>query len=159
MKYFLLLPCLLIFSACVKEVKKADNSRYETLQDVLKNNGREQSLEGVESTGLTNFQFDNLIRDLDKQISSCLRAGIKQPLHNISIVIIIAVNSDRTIKNVRIQDQLRYSNDSFYRAITDEVLKAVKHQDCKVLNISKEYSNYYDVWKEIEFNVNPAEML
>ena len=74
-------------------------------------------------------------------------------------MLLITVNPDRMVKNVRVQDQLRYSSDSFYRAAADAARRAVYHPDCKVLDIPPEYSEFYDEWKEIEFNFDPAEML
>lgn len=142
------------------------DSLLKNLQDEETSNGEndddkpaeeKQAPDAVLSKKLTMTQIDALIARLRVQFAGCwgVVAGAREA-EKIAVVLLITVNPDRTVKNVRVQDQWRYTNDSFYRAAADAARRAVYHPDCKILDVPEDY---YDEWKEIEFNFDPAEML
>jgi len=142
-------------------------SLLKNLQDEETSNGdlenkdkpaeEKQAPDAVFSNKLTITQIDAMVAKLRTQFAGCwgVVAGAREA-EKIAVVLLITVNPDRTVKNVRVQDQWRYSNNSFYRAAADAARRAVYHPDCKVLDVPPDY---YDEWKEIEFNFDPAEML
>ncbi len=145
------------------------DSLLKNLQDEDVSNGEndddkpaeeKQAPDAVLAEKLTMTQADALISRLRMQFAGCwgVVAGAREA-EKIAVVLLITVNPDRIVKNVRVQDQLRNSSDSFYRAAADAARRAVYHPDCKVLDIPDDYSKFYDEWKEIEFNFDPAEML
>ena len=69
----------------------------------------------------------------------------------------IKMARDGSVSDVKIENQLRYNTDSFFRAIADSAVRAVlKSSPLKELPIEK-----YDVkdgWREIQMNFDPSEM-
>lgn len=73
---------------------------------------------------------------------------------DLKVEIKLWVNPDRTIQNAKIVDQLRYMNDSYFRAAADSALRAVWR--CNPLDLPP---NKYELWKEITVTFDPREML
>lgn len=68
----------------------------------------------------------------------------------------IYMNADRTVRNARITDQLRYNTDSYFRAAADSALRALGHPSCQVLPLPPDK---YEQWKEFKVTFDPREML
>jgi len=94
---------------------------------------------------------------LNTQFSSCwnLMAGARNA-EDIVVKINLKVRPDRTVQSARIVEQLRYNQDSFYRAAADEAMRAVRHPNCEVLDLPPDK---YELWKDLIFNFNPSAQL
>lgn len=66
----------------------------------------------------------------------------------------IFVNPDRTVREAKIVDQLRYNTDSFFRAAAESALRAVYKSSPLDLPPEK-----YDQWKDIIVTFDPRTML
>lgn len=94
---------------------------------------------------------------LSKQLSYCwnVLAGAKYAENQI-VTIRITVNPDRTVRDAKVIDQMRYNTDTYFRAAADSALRALKHPYCTPLDLP---TDKYDLWKEIDFNFDPSLML
>lgn len=71
------------------------------------------------------------------------------------VQIFMVINPDRTLRDARIVDTGRYSTDSFYRALADSALRAVRNSLCSPFNLPPDK---YETWKETTVNFNPKDM-
>lgn len=92
---------------------------------------------------------------LKRQLSGCWRvmAGARYA-ENLVVELKLFVNPDRTVRDVRIVDQLSYNTNSFYRAAADSAVSAVYR--CKTLDLPP---NKYDLWQVINVKFDPRTML
>lgn len=106
---------------------------------------------------ITQSELDAMQAALNQQFAYCwnLSAGAKYA-EDIVIQIRLLINPDRTVKDVRIVDQLRYSADSYFRAAADNVIRAVRHPSCQILDLPPDR---FEFWKDSVFNFNPSQML
>ncbi len=69
----------------------------------------------------------------------------------------IRLNPDGTLRGApRIDDVGRLQNDSFYRAVAESALWALRNPGCSPLKLPYEQ---YDLWKDITLNFDPREAL
>ncbi len=94
---------------------------------------------------------------LRRQISQCwnLLAGARYA-EDLVVDVRLAVNPDRTVKQARVVDQLRYTSDPVFRAAADTALRVFGNPDCNPLDLPP---NKYEQWKSIKIRFDPREML
>lgn len=109
------------------------------------------------SNRVTQTEMDAMRAALNRQFASCwnLSAGAKFA-EDIVVKIRLIINRDRSVNSVSIVDQWRYTQDSFFRAAADNVVRAVRHPQCRVLDLPPQR---YEFWKDSIFNFNPSSML
>jgi outer membrane biosynthesis protein TonB len=80
--------------------------------------------------------------------------GVKD-VQSMQVGLYIALTPQGAVTEVKIMDQIQYSTDNKYRVMADSAFRAVKEASpFKGLPADK-----YELWKEIEFNFNPADAL
>jgi hypothetical protein len=93
---------------------------------------------------------------LRRQITSCWNVPVgARDIQNISVEVYIAVNPDRTLREAMVVDQARMARDTFYRAVAESALRALRNPRCSPLALPPEK---YDQWREMIFNFNPRDM-
>ena len=94
---------------------------------------------------------------LRQQIRGCWNVPVgAKDIENITVEIVIQVNPDRTLKDAIVVDQGRLGRDSFFRAVAESALRALKNPRCSPLALPPEK---YQEWQETIFNFNPKDML
>lgn len=94
---------------------------------------------------------------LRRQISGCWNVPVgAKDIENISVEIYIQVNPDRTLKDAIVVDQARMARDTFFRAVAESALRALRNPRCSPLALPPEK---YQQWQETIFNFNPKDML
>ena len=93
---------------------------------------------------------------LRRQITSCWNVPVgARDIQNISVEVYIAVNPDRTLREAMVVDQARMARDTFFRAVAESALRALRNPRCSPLALPPEK---YDQWREMIFNFNPRDM-
>ena len=134
------------------EEKKEEVAKPETFEDrigrVLTNPARPHDA----TRPLTISEID-LVR---QQIAGCwnLPAGAKEA-EDLIIEIWVAMNPDGTVREARIQNQVRLRADGFYRAAAESALRAVLNPRCSPLKLPRDK---YDLWQTMTLTFNPREM-
>lgn len=68
----------------------------------------------------------------------------------------VFVNPDLRVRNVQIEDQIRYSTDTHFRAAAEAARRALLNPNCSQLNLPPEK---YEQWKEFRYVFDPSQML
>ncbi|MEE8351079.1 MAG: energy transducer TonB [Rhodospirillales bacterium] len=91
-----------------------------------------------------------------QQISECwnLPAGAKEA-QDLSIEIRMVMNSDGTVRQARIMDQIRLRSDPFFRAAAESALRAVLNPRCNPLKLPPEK---YQQWQNMTLIFDPSQM-
>lgn len=91
------------------------------------------------------------------QLGECwkLLAGARYA-EDLIVEIKLTINPDRTVRDARIVDQIRYSQDSFFRAAADSAYRAVFQTACNPLLLPPEK---YNEWNTMTVRFDPREML
>lgn len=94
---------------------------------------------------------------LRRQLAACwnLLAGARYA-EDLVVEIKLFMNADRTIREARIVNQLRYNQDSFFRAAADSALRALYNPQCNPLDLPPEK---YQQWETITVTFDPRSML
>lgn len=93
---------------------------------------------------------------LRRQIAGCWNVPVgARDIENMAVEIYISVNPDRTVKEAIVVDQARLGRDSFFRALAESALRALRNPRCSPLILPE---GKYAQWKEIVFNFNPKDM-
>jgi len=96
-------------------------------------------------TEMTISEVDMLIQ----QIISCTILPLGSvDIRNLQPKLIIAVNEDRTVKDVKIVDENRMLYDKSFRTAAETARRAILNPDCSPLLLP---DNKYEEWKEINF--------
>lgn len=74
---------------------------------------------------------------------------------NMAVEIFMVINPDRTLREAKVVNIMRYSSDSFYRAAADSALRAVRSSLCSPFNLPPDK---YDTWKTVTVTFNPRDM-
>ncbi len=92
---------------------------------------------------------------LKAQLSQCWRlmAGARYA-ENLVVNVKVFVNPDRTVRDVKIEDLIRYNGDTFFRAAADSAKSAVYR--CSPLDLPP---NKYNEWNTIIISFDPRTML
>ncbi len=93
---------------------------------------------------------------LRRQLERCWNVpyGAKDA-DNTSVEIFMVINPDRTLRDARVVDSGRYNRDTFFRAMADSALRAVRNPLCSPFELP---ADKYDVWKTTTVNFNPSQM-
>lgn len=93
---------------------------------------------------------------LRKQLEGCwiVPYGAKDA-ENTVVEIAMVVNRDRTLYSAKIVDTARYSRDSFFRAMADSAMRAVRNPNCSPFALPPDK---YESWKRITVTFNPSDM-
>lgn len=93
---------------------------------------------------------------LRKQLEKCWNVpfGAKD-VENMVVEIFMVINPDRTLREARIVDTIRYNSDNFYRATADSALRAVRSSLCSPFDLPPDK---YDTWNTITVRFNPKDM-
>lgn len=122
------------------EEKKTENEGHTPGQDAPL---------GVE---LTISEVDALRRQLEGCWNVPIGArGVEDMLIDVNIL----VNPDKSVRQASIVDTGRYNRDSFFRAVADTAIRAVRSPACSPLRLPE---GKYDLWKNIIVEFNPREM-
>jgi len=91
-----------------------------------------------------------------QQIRECwsLPAGAKEA-QDLSIEIRMVMNSDGTVRQARIMDQIRLRSDPFFRAAAESALRAVLNPRCNPLKLPPEK---YQQWQNMTLIFDPSQM-
>lgn len=91
------------------------------------------------------------------QLAECwkLQAGARMA-EDLVVEIKLTINPDRTVRDARIVDQIRYNQDSFFRAAADSAYRAVFQTACTPLQLPPEK---YKEWNTMTIRFDPREML
>lgn len=91
------------------------------------------------------------------QLGQCwkLLAGARYA-ETLVVEIKMTINPDRTVREARIVDQIRYNQDTFFRAAADTAYRAVFNPACSPLMLPPEK---YNEWKTMTVRFDPREML
>lgn len=94
---------------------------------------------------------------LSQQLSRCwsIQAGARYA-EDLVVKVRLTVSPDRRVLSATIQDQWRYSQDSYFRAAADSAIRAVHSPQCEVLQLPPDK---YDMWKDIIVTFDPTDML
>ena len=93
---------------------------------------------------------------LRRQLENCWNVPIgARDVADMIIDVNLIVNPDRTVMQARIVDKSRYNSDSFFRAVADTAIRAVRSPACSPLELPEDK---YDTWKNITVEFNPREM-
>lgn len=68
----------------------------------------------------------------------------------------VFVNRDRTVREVRFVDTIRYNTDTHYRAAADAARRALLNRNCWPLNLPEDK---YEIWKSFIYTLDPSGML
>lgn len=71
-----------------------------------------------------------------------------------AVEVVIDVNPDRTIREVHVVDQARFSSDKDFQAVATSALQALSKPECKTLNLP---ADNYNEWKKIDFTFDPRD--
>ncbi len=115
--------------------------------------GEEPSLMSRFASRMTMSEMDAVRQQLNQCWS--VLAGARYA-ENLVVDIKLFMNPDRTVREARIMDQMRYTHDSYFRAAADSALRAVRSPQCNPLKLPPEK---YDLWKEITVRFDPREVL
>lgn len=94
---------------------------------------------------------------LSQQLARCwsIQAGARYA-EDLIVKVRLTVSPDRRVLSATVQDQWRYSQDSYFRAAADSAIRAVHSPQCEVLDVPPDK---YDMWKDIVVTFDPTEML
>lgn len=146
-----------------KKDKKEDKKQAasdENFSSVLKNLMDDEEPTATSKPGInaplgdkmTISEQDALRAQLEKCWSVPFGAkGVEDMLVEVEIV----VAPDRTVRSAKVVDKGRYSRDTFYRAVADSALRAVRSPMCSPLSLPEDK---YDLWKNITVRFNPKDM-
>ncbi len=94
---------------------------------------------------------------LRRQIGSCWNIPIgARNAEQLVVEVLIEVNPDRTVRSVRVVDQMRMASDQFFRSAAESAVRALRHPLCTPLALPPDK---YDQWKVIRFNFDPRDVL
>lgn len=74
---------------------------------------------------------------------------------SMSVDVFMVINRDRTLQAARVVDESRYSRDSFFRALADSAMRAVRSPNCSPFELPPDK---YDTWKQITVTFDPSQM-
>lgn len=93
---------------------------------------------------------------LRRQLEGCWNVpfGAKDAESTV-VEIYMVINQDRTLREARVVDTGRYGSDSFFRAMADSALRAVRNPLCSPFQLPPDK---YETWKTVTVTFNPSEM-
>jgi len=100
---------------------------------------------------------ENEYAALQRQLKNCwsIQAGARYA-EGLVVKVRATVSPERRLINATIEDQWRYSQDSYFRAAADQAVRALYSPQCEVLDLPPEK---YEAWKDMILTFDPSEML
>ncbi len=90
------------------------------------------------------------------QLERCWNVPIgAKDAENIAVDIFMVINQDRTLREARVVDVIRYNTDGVYRAVADSALRAVRNSSCSPFELPPDK---YDTWNTVTVTFNPKDM-
>lgn len=151
-------------------VKEQEEVKEEEFQGMLRNlMDPPQQQAATESVAKEEGEAPSLINRFATRMTAGEMNAVKQQLNrcwsvlagaryaeNLVVDIKLFMNPDRTVRDARIMDQMRYNSDSYFRAAADSALRAVNSPRCNPLDLPPDK---YDLWKEITVRFDPSKVL
>jgi outer membrane biosynthesis protein TonB len=140
------------FSSVLKNLAESRNSPADTSPDAKAKDSGSNKVQAPLGQRMTMSEMDAL----RQQLENCwnIPIGAKEA-QDLNIEIFMSINTDRTLREARVIDMLRYNSDGFFRAAADSALRAVRSPFCSPFDLPPDK---YDQWKEMTVNFNPREM-
>jgi len=150
-----------------KEPKKAPVPQRDfssVLKNLAENEEKPEEAEKADEDAATAGQQAPLgsqltISELDalrRQLEGCWNVPIgAREVDDMIIDVNLMVNRDRTVREVNVVNMARYRRDSFFRAVADSAMRAVRSPSCSPLNLPEDK---YEMWQNIIVEFNPKEM-
>ena len=138
----------------LKDLTPEDN--WENAQDRI--NSDEQATGKTTQIGDASVQMTSSdLVVLNQGMQKCwnMNAGGRFA-ESLEVKLRVLVNRDRSVRQVIILDQLRYSTDSYYRSAADAARWALLNPQCSTLNLPPEK---YETWKSFIYVFDPSQML
>ena len=138
------------------EDNKAENAR--SMNDVVEEINRDVSSSSRPSRSFIDSTLNmSEISAVKQQLAGCwnVLSGARYA-ENLTVEVILYMNSDRTVRDAVIADKMRYNRDKSFRAAADSAIRALRMERCRVLNLPLDK---YDQWKKTTITFDPREML
>lgn len=100
---------------------------------------------------------ENEYAALQRQLKNCwsIQAGARYA-EGLVVRVRATVSPERRVLSATVEDQWRYSQDSYFRAAADQAVRALHSPQCEVLDLPPEK---YEAWKDMILTFDPSEML
>lgn len=96
------------------------------------------------------------VDSLRSQISQCWNVPIgAKGIEDIMVDIFMVINPDRTLRDARIVNTMRYNTDTVFRAVADSAIRAVRSTQCSPFDLPPDK---YSMWNTITLTFNPKDM-
>jgi outer membrane biosynthesis protein TonB len=90
------------------------------------------------------------------QLEKCWNVPIgAKDAENIAVDIFMVINPDRTLREAKVVEMMRYNTDAVYRAVADSALRAVRSTSCSPFELPPDK---YNLWNTITVTFNPKDM-
>ena len=149
-KFVFILFSVLVMYPCMSAFSQGVN-----IENVKRNLMKADKSEDVVDERVTLEEIEPILR----QLGRCWLESVKEdksPRPDTIVEIKLTINPDRTVHDARIVDQIRYSQDSFFRAAADSAYRAVFQTACNPLLLPPEK---YNEWNTMTVRFDPREML
>jgi outer membrane biosynthesis protein TonB len=91
------------------------------------------------------------------QLEKCWNVPVgAKDVEDIAVDIFMVINPDRTLREARITNVVRYNADAMYRAVADSALRAVRSTQCSPFDLPPDK---YSMWNTITVTFNPRDMI
>jgi hypothetical protein len=137
-------------------LKDLTPSDWENAQEQIESN--EKNAESTTQIGNASVQMTNSdLVALNQGVQPCwnVNAGGRFA-ENLEVKLRVMVNPDRSVREVTILDQIRYSTDPHFRSAADAAKWALLNAQCSTLNLPPEK---YETWKNFIYVFDPRQML
>ncbi len=130
-------------------VNEEDSSESEELEDRPDSEGQTAQISPVSAQLLSSMEAA-----LNSSVKKCwnVDAGGKNA-HTQIVKLEVFVNRDRTVRDVKFVEFLKYNADTHYRAAADAARRALLNRNCWPLNLPEEK---YDLWKSFVYTFDPS---
>ena len=93
---------------------------------------------------------------LRKQLEGCWNPPVgAKDADKMTVDIFMVINQDRTLQSARIVDETRYNNDTFFQAMADSAMRAVRNPNCSPFDVPPDK---YESWKNTTITFDPSQM-
>lgn len=93
---------------------------------------------------------------LRRQLEGCWNVPYgARDADTMTVDIFMVINPNRTLQMARIVDTARYNSDTFFRAMADSAMRAVRHPNCSPFELPPDK---YESWKTITVTFDPSQM-
>ncbi|MCZ6763945.1 MAG: cell envelope integrity protein TolA [Alphaproteobacteria bacterium] len=105
----------------------------------------------------TRSEIDAIKRSIVDQVSKCWAPPLGAPnAGELSVRVRVRLNSAGGVEDVSVIDAGRMATDRYFRAAADSATRAIWNDRCNPLDLP---ADKFEIWEDIQFTFNPAEML